>query len=258
VLVHIGDTVLPGQHLGKVACSGNCTDPHVHLEVWDNIANIDPFSGPCHTAASMWTTPLFYDTSRLIIDVGFTPYVPNLDTLRERYLVRDTFYAGIDTTVNYWLELQGMRTGDVARVDWYTPAGILWYSYSYTIPNDWWYDYFWTYITMPAAPGTWTAKFYANSTLVSSNPFYVIAPAITTTASAGAGENDFSVAPVPASAAIHITGNSQAAEPILITDMAGAVISRYPPLTPTLSLAGMSPGIYLLRCGHVVKRIVKQ
>ncbi len=178
LLVKVGDTVKVGQRIGKVASSGRSTDPHLHLEVYDINSNlVDPFAGTCQTnTASAWVAQPIYDTSLLVIDEGFTSYSNNLDTLRERYDVRDTFYTLLDTAVNYWVQLQGVRKNDVQRVDWYTPTGSYWFSFSYTTPQDYWYYYFWTYINMPndSLAGKWNAKYYVNNQFVTQRDFYVM------------------------------------------------------------------------------------
>ena len=49
----IGQSVLKGEFLGKVASSGNSTGPHLHLEIYDSAWNlIDPFQGPCNNLNS--------------------------------------------------------------------------------------------------------------------------------------------------------------------------------------------------------------
>ncbi len=173
VKVKYGDFVYAGQMIGYVACSGNCTDPHLHLEVYDNIGLRDPFTGNCQSTASLWNKQPAYDTSTKLIETGFVPYLPNLDTLRERYLVKDTFGVN-DTMVCFWALMQGLKKGDSSRVDWYAPGGKFWYSYSYQHASNLWYAYIWTYITRPPAnmPGTWSAKYYVKGKLITSQNFY--------------------------------------------------------------------------------------
>ncbi|RYE25372.1 MAG: T9SS type A sorting domain-containing protein [Sphingobacteriales bacterium] len=167
LLVKPGDVVTEGQPIAMVGSSGNTTDPHLHIEVYDVNSNIvDPFAGNCQTnTASLWKSQPAYDTSFLVIDKGFTAYVPNLDTLRERYDIRNNIYTHSDTAINFWIQTQGVHTGDVQRVDWYTPNATFWYSYSYTTPADYWYSYFWTYINIPpdTLAGTWSAQYFVNN-----------------------------------------------------------------------------------------------
>lgn len=256
LLVQVGDSVVAGQNIAKVACSGNCTDPHVHLEVWDqNSVLVDPFEGPCQSAtSSLWMTQPVYDTSLKVIDIGFTPYIPDLDTLRERYNVRDTFYAGLDDTVNFWIQVQGLRTGDSLRTDWYSPGGTYWFSYTSVQPSDTWYYYYWTYIYTPDTPGVWTTKFYVNNDSVASRNFYIMQPA---------GMNRlkmanalFDISPNPCHDNVFIYG--KAAQRISICDMAGREVAAYPAGSTLLNISGLPPGIYTLHCGNIVKKILKE
>ena len=77
-------------------------------------------------------------------------------------------YIGTDTSINFWIQLQGIRAGDSQRVDWYTPTGTYWFSFGNTMQADYWYYYFWTYINVPhdSLAGRWNAKYYINNQLV--------------------------------------------------------------------------------------------
>jgi murein DD-endopeptidase len=210
ILVKPGDVVTEGQAIGMIGSSGNATDPHVHIEVYDiNSQVVDPFAGACQTStASVWKSQPAHDTSLVIIDKGFTPYVPDLDTLRERYNVRNTIYTHSDTAINFWIQLQGMRAGDVQRVDWYTPSGTFWFSYSYTTPQDYWYAYFWTYINIPpdTTAGLWNAKYYINNQLTADEHVMVLAWAAGVQEISAAPE--WSVYPNPANSFINLHVNS--------------------------------------------------
>ena len=256
LLVQVGDSVVAGQNIAKVACSGNCTDPHVHLEVYDNNSVlVDPFTGPCQSAtAGLWTSQPFYDTSLKIIDIGFTPYVPNLDTLRERYNVRDTFRVGIDTTVNFWIQMQGLHAGDSLRTDWYTPGGTYWFSYTYVQDSDAWYNYYWTYINMPDTIGKWTTRFYINNNLVASRNFYVVHP--TGINETGIINAVFEISPNPCEEKLIVHNTMD--QPYILTDMTGRKIAQYPASVKAISMASLPKGMYLLKCGSVVKKVVKE
>ncbi|MCX6350816.1 MAG: peptidoglycan DD-metalloendopeptidase family protein [Bacteroidetes bacterium] len=174
ILVNPGDSVQAGQKIGLVACSGNCFHPHLHFEVWTQTQNIDPFVGSCYKKQNLWATPFKYDTSLKIIEAGFVPYVPNIDTLVERFDVRDTF-SQKDTIVTFWTLLQGLRQGDSTTVYWYTPGNTYWYSYTYVMPNNAWFFYWYSYINRPpmTMPGKWTAYFYVGKNLVLTKNFYL-------------------------------------------------------------------------------------
>lgn len=257
-LVRVGDSVSAGQVLAKVGCSGNCTDPHVHLEVYDNASNlIDPFSGTCQTtSASFWATQPTYDTTLKIIDKGFTPYVPNLDTLRERYAVRDTFYYGIDTTVNFWIEAQGIRRSDSEKFEWFTPSGAYWFGYASRSPQNWWYYYNWSYINTPDSAGLWTAKYYVNNILTATKVFYVVKS--TDVPAVSSFTNKCTVSPNPTNGDVYINGTLLAKQPIVVVDITGKPVAEFEARTHHLDLSGLPKGMYLIRCGAWVEKLIKQ
>ncbi|WP_298765663.1 peptidoglycan DD-metalloendopeptidase family protein [uncultured Polaribacter sp.] len=66
---NVGDSVAEGEYLGVIGSSGSSTGPHLHFEVYDNNNNlVDPFTGPCNTAASWWKNQPDY-------------YSPNINTV---------------------------------------------------------------------------------------------------------------------------------------------------------------------------------
>lgn len=248
LLVSVGDSVTAGQALAKVGCSGNCTDPHLHLEVWNNTDNVDPFTGPCHTASSLWAAQPTYDTVLKVIDAGFVPYVPNLDTLRERYALRDTFYPGRDTTVCFWVQMQGLRTGDIESIYWYSPSGAYWFSYADTMRQNWWYYYNWSYINVPDSPGIWTAKQYVNTQLVQTRTFYIAKP------NSISATNEVTTPllwPNPCHDLLHLSG-TQPGDRIVIRDITGRTIKELSADTMPVSVSDLPKGMYLLRCGSNV------
>jgi hypothetical protein len=256
LLVHVGDSVVAGQNIAKVACSGNCIDPHVHLEVYDNNSIlVDPFTGPCQSATpGLWTSQPFYDTSLKVIDLGFTPYVPNLDTLRERYNVKDTFYTGVDDTVNFWLQMQGLRSGDSLRIDWYSPGGAYWFSYTSVQDSDAWYYYYWNYIYTPDTPGAWTAKFYVNNSLAASKKFYVVDP--TAFGELSTANVKFEISPNPCRDKLFLHGNSEWTS--VLTNISGKKIAEYAAGVKVIDLSALPKGMYLLKCGGIVRKILKE
>ena len=175
LLVKMGDSVKAGQPIGKVGSSGKSCYPHVHFEVRNKDNKIiDPFYGECNSkTTSLWISQPLYDTAVYSIENGFVPYVPNLDTLLERYLVTDTFYVNKDTTVCFWILMHGLRSGDNTHIEWFTPSGLQWFTFDYKWKLNWWYDYTWFTIKMPETKGKWKAKYYVNRKLIASHNFYV-------------------------------------------------------------------------------------
>lgn len=258
LLVKVGDTVKAGQRIGKVASSGRSTDPHLHLEVYDINSNlVDPFAGACQTTtASLWQAQPIYDTSLIVIDNGFTPYSNNLDTLRERYDVRDTFYTKSDTAVSFWIQLQGVRKGDVQRVDWYTPKGQYWFSFSHTTPQDYWHYYFWTYINMPddSLAGLWEARYFINNQLVTKRHFYVSA----TTSVKDALKGSLKIAfPNPCSTYFQLS-SSTTEDIVYLYDYQGQLVKVYQAGQKRHDVAGLPSGKYIARYQQVYYQVLKQ
>lgn len=169
-----GDSVTAGQVIGMVGSSGYSSGPHLHLEVKKDGHIIDPFLGECNNSKdSFWTDEPLYDTLTYAIDMGFVPYIPNADTLKERFRVTDTFSMNTDKVICFWVLMHGLHSGDKTRIEWLKPDGTLWFKFKYTWKDEWWFDYNWFYIDMPDIIGVWTTKYYINDKMIVAKNFCV-------------------------------------------------------------------------------------
>lgn len=145
IVVRVGDKIKQGQVIGKVGCSGNCTDPHLHFEFWyDSIQLIDPFKAPCGNYSSFWNKQFMYDTSFQIWKSGLKPSLTNLDSLRFHQYSRLQFHPDSNYYISYWNLEYGIRKGDVSSMQWYNQAGNKVWQFDLNHTDDAWYYYYWS------------------------------------------------------------------------------------------------------------------
>ena len=71
----VGAWVNAGEYLGVVGSSGNSTEPHLHMEIYDAAhALVDPWNGPCNTAPSWWADQRpYYDSAINAVKTHHSP-----------------------------------------------------------------------------------------------------------------------------------------------------------------------------------------
>jgi murein DD-endopeptidase MepM/ murein hydrolase activator NlpD len=120
-----GDFVVVGEYLGIVGSSGCSTNPHLHLEVYDNMGNrIEPFAGPSNntTTDSWWANQLpYYDSGINKIATHFTapttPACPGVESPNER----EVFDPG--EPITFSIAVRHSLTTDSARLEVFEPDG---------------------------------------------------------------------------------------------------------------------------------------
>ncbi|MBK9632736.1 MAG: peptidoglycan DD-metalloendopeptidase family protein [Saprospiraceae bacterium] len=148
LLVKPGDRVYPGQRIASVGCSGNCTDPHLHFELWyDSLQLVDPMDGPCGNQFDFWANPIGYDSSFQVWKSGLIPGIASLDSLRFRQYTNQNYSKDLHPFISYWNLQYGMRKGDKVSVEWLNHLGQLIFQFDYVADKNYWYQYFWTYMT---------------------------------------------------------------------------------------------------------------
>lgn len=146
-----GDTVKSGDIIAQVRSSGNSTDPHLHFELWyDSSFVVDPFIGPCGNNQTLWKSNISYDSSFGHFDYGVR-LDSNLGINDLRYRDKSfskplVTYPSTDSNIYFWSHLYGLRKGDLMTLNWFTPDGSEWFEFGFTIDQDYWYYYYWSFI----------------------------------------------------------------------------------------------------------------
>ncbi len=109
-----GTQVQAGDPLGLVGYSGNSEFPHLHFTLRHNGETVDPFAPGTRSCGSTseqaWEDPIDYQPGGLLT-VGFAPYVPEFDEIREG-TAHHPMIAARSAPVVLWAFLFGGQQGD--------------------------------------------------------------------------------------------------------------------------------------------------
>lgn len=128
IAVRVGQAVEAGTVLGQVGLSGNTEFPHVDFSVRRNGKTIDPFApdgGACGAdQAGLWR-PELKETLRYrpsgLLRAGFADTPPDPASARETPAA--TALAAGSPAIVFWMELFGLKKGDVLEMTLLDPAG---------------------------------------------------------------------------------------------------------------------------------------
>ena len=155
----IGESVVKGEFLGKLASSGYSSGPHLHLEIYDSAWNlIDPFEGSCNSLNSntWWSNQRNYrePTLNALLTHNAKP-IHGCPLINESPNISDFFIIG--DTVFLAAYYADRELGDLANYRIKTPNNTLWDSWSHvssTTYNASWY--YWKRVLPQNGPfGTW-------------------------------------------------------------------------------------------------------
>ena len=139
---------------------------------------MDPFKGACGNPTSLWVIPEDYDTSVGTFESGIILQNDlKINDLRERNTTLNRPFAiapSSDSSLNFWSHLYGLRAGKELSLTWYTPDNIEWFNYTFTLDQDYWYYYYWSFINhQDLTEGTWNVLLDYDGTEVASETFLV-------------------------------------------------------------------------------------
>ncbi len=120
-----GDFVAVGEYIGLIGSSGCSTNPHLHLEVYDNLGiRIEPFVGPSNptTVDSWWANQLpYYDSGVNKIathsSAPTAPACPGIEVPNEK----EVFDPG--EAITFSIAIRHSLTTDSAIVEVFEPDG---------------------------------------------------------------------------------------------------------------------------------------
>ncbi len=166
ISVSIGASVTGGQKIAQVGSSGSSTDAHLHFEVRHNGAVVDPFKD------QLWAAPIAYaGSSPGILDVGMTDHFPSTAELKEG--AKKSIFFSPSALCVHWIHLFDVKTPDVLKWQFYTPAGALYKSYSYSLTELIRYGWYYAGWTLPGnQKGRWNSKFSINGVVRSQVDFF--------------------------------------------------------------------------------------
>lgn len=177
VAVAPGDVVSAGDALGLVGSSGRSDLPHLHLELQQNGAVVDPFAGSCNSAGSAWAEQDDDDLTFQVFDSGFTDQSLTLDLVKQPPAAKTTWSAA-DQTLWFWVLVLNADAGETSDFNFYRPDGSPFDTVS--ISHDAYYSVSWWWIYYPVAgnltqAGTWTVDYVYDGAVRSTTEFEVVA-----------------------------------------------------------------------------------
>jgi hypothetical protein len=180
VAVAVGQAVKAGQQIGLTASSGNSAGPHLHFEVHDSGAVVEPWAGACRPGLSLYTNQPAYDFNLYVRDFAFSRTAPTPATSYPFPGPRSSHFATTDNDLYFWVLVQNVPANQSYTVRFKRPDGsVSFQSGPWPLGNpEWNYAWWWFtwYVTeMHTITGTWTVELELNGAIVVSAPLDVLA-----------------------------------------------------------------------------------
>lgn len=183
IKVGLWDSVRQDQVIAQVGSSGDSYKPGLSLYITDKSRKkyYDPFRGKCSsTKKSFWVEQIEYDTSLRAMNLIFVPYKPStqqmMDSLKEEFQARDTFYIGRDSLITFYATMLGLNVNDTIVAKWYNNQDELVSDFTLPWQHAAYESYAWFYLNAARIkrPGGYKIKVYVNKKLLLETPFYAL------------------------------------------------------------------------------------
>jgi hypothetical protein len=176
VVVAPGETVERGAALGQVGSSGRSNWPHLHFEVRTGLQAVEPFSGACGSARSLWQNQLAYQDAFAVTDAGVTDQPATFQALLERPVTLGAIPMSAADFL-FWLQLANQRAA-VVRQELRTPGGELFQAVQRQVGPTFSMRYL--VLTVPVQgtlteAGDWEIRTYQDGDLIWTQPFTLAA-----------------------------------------------------------------------------------
>jgi hypothetical protein len=176
VVVAPGATVERGAVLGQVGSSGQSNWPHLHFEVRTGFQVVEPYTGACGSARSLWQNQLDYQDEFAVTDAGVTDKPATFEALLERPATLGEIPMGA-TDFLFWLQLANQRAA-VVRHELRRPGGELFQAVQRQVGSTFSMRYL--VLTVPVQgtlteAGDWEIRTYQDGELVWTQSFTILA-----------------------------------------------------------------------------------
>jgi hypothetical protein len=178
VAVSAGQAVKCGQQIGLTASSGNSAGPHLHFEVQDSLAVVEPWAGACRPGPSLFTNQPAYQGSLFVGDFAVSRTIPSASPYPFSP-PRSSHVVTTDPQIYFWVLVHNVPANSDYLVRFKRPDGSLSFQsgpWGFGNPewNYAWWWFQWTVFEMATLPGTWTLELELNGQLVVTAPIDVL------------------------------------------------------------------------------------
>ena len=175
--VEVGQTVLAGDQIALCGSSGVSSGPHLHFELREEDAVVEPFAGPCRPGPSAWAVQPAVNSSTYLHDFCIMyGTLAGIPAWPYRWPTSGQV-AVTDNGVCVWFYGTNLPTNSLWTVRFRRPNGTIVSTGTYFFHNPFWRWFFWWWpYDLPefhTTVGTWHALLYINDQLMIEAPFEV-------------------------------------------------------------------------------------